>query len=151
MTIRPALAKDEENIYALMCELEEEPLDRALFALTYLKHLQNPDYEIMVCQTGDDNNNSSISGMIEIRFDIPIFRAERAAEITALITAPDCRNQNIGSRLFDWAETRARNCGCSLLWLCTNQKRKDAHRFYENHGMSNTHYKFVKQLQKPGR
>ena len=40
----------------------------------------------------------------------------------------------------------AKEEGCARLEVDSNQKRVDAHRFYEREGMRKTHFKLVKSL-----
>jgi GNAT superfamily N-acetyltransferase len=52
------------------------------------------------------------------------------------------RGAGIGSAMMRWAVEEARRDGCSQVKLSSNNKRADAHRFYERLGFEPTHTGF---------
>lgn len=57
-------------------------------------------------------------------------------EIDDLITAEGERSKGYGAALFDWVVNYAREQQCVQLRLVSGVQRIDAHRFYQNKGMT---------------
>ena len=74
------------------------------------------------------------------------FDLDKVAEVIEFCVDTKHRSQHIGAKLFEYAKTYAKDNGCVVLDLTTNQKRHRAHKFYENHGMDQTHYKYTLNL-----
>jgi GNAT superfamily N-acetyltransferase len=68
------------------------------------------------------------------------------AEISGLIVDERFRSQNVGLRLLERAEQRARDNGCTEASLRSNVIRDRAHKFYERNGY--THTKTQKSFRK---
>jgi GNAT superfamily N-acetyltransferase len=64
--------------------------------------------------------------------------AERA-QVEAVRVRRDRRGSGLGTELMQWVIARARARGCALVQLTTDQRRADAHRFYERLGFEPTH------------
>jgi ribosomal protein S18 acetylase RimI-like enzyme len=56
------------------------------------------------------------------------------AQIEGVRVARDARGRRLGERLVEAAIDAARDAGCGLVQLTTDQSRADAHRFYERLG-----------------
>ncbi|MGB1249987.1 MAG: GNAT family N-acetyltransferase [Candidatus Promineifilaceae bacterium] len=61
------------------------------------------------------------------------------AQIESVRTVNHLRGQGIGKQMMAWAIEEARNAGCNLVQLSTNNYRKRAHRFYEKLGFKASH------------
>lgn len=61
------------------------------------------------------------------------------ALIEGLRVNSDRRGQGIGEWMLKQAIAIAKESGCKLVQLTTNQSRKDAHRFYERLGFVGSH------------
>ena len=68
--------------------------------------------------------------------------AAKRAELEAVRVDKHLRGQGIGHLLIEDALKRAKQEGCKLVQLTTNQARVDAHRFYEDIGFKPTHLGF---------
>lgn len=140
--LRKGTILDENGVYALMCALEETQFDKQLFHEAYQKQCDNPMYESIVYT----DNNDVVIGILNMRFEYQLHHCCCIAEILEFVIDEKYRSQGIGNIMFQEALRICNEKGCSQLELDTNQKRKDAHRFYERQGMQNTHYKYVKVL-----
>jgi len=80
----------------------------------------------------DDNGVKSVAG---IRIAEWLY-AGKYLEIDDLITAEGERSKGYGARLFDWVADYAREQQCVQLRLVSGVQRIDAHRFYQNKGMT---------------
>lgn len=61
------------------------------------------------------------------------------AQIEEVRVASTARGQGIGEKLISYAIDRARDRGCGLVQLTTDNTRTDAHRFYERLGFVASH------------
>lgn len=61
------------------------------------------------------------------------------AQIEAVRTGSKHRGKGIGTKVFEYAISRAREKGCHLIQLTTDKRRPDALRFYESLGFRATH------------
>lgn len=67
------------------------------------------------------------------------FEGALRAQIEAVRTHADYRDQGIGTRVFAYAINRAREKGCRLIQLTSDKRREDAIRFYEKIGFKASH------------
>jgi len=95
----------------------------------------HPDNEIVVAALGGE-----VVGTLQLTF-IPglSFQGAWRAQVEGVRVRHDIRNQRIGTRLMQWVIERARERGCRLVQLSSNQSRLDARRFYERLGFSASH------------
>lgn len=95
--------------------------------------------------TDDTNGTERVRGyafcMLEDHADAHVLTPIRTLYIDDLCVDEGCRNQHIGTALFEHAKAYAKSCGCYNLtlnvWACNENARK----FYERMGM---------QVQKTG-
>jgi len=67
-------------------------------------------------------------------------------QVEAVRTASDLRGRGIGAQLMSAIEEEARRRGAARIQLTSNQRRADAHRFYERLGYEPTHVGMKKYL-----
>ncbi len=84
-----------------------------------------------------------IVGMVQL-FTFRHFqhRGGRCAEIESMHVVADQRDTGVGGLLLDAAVSRAKDLGCYRVQLTSKVQRDGAHRFYSNHGFSETHKGF---------
>ncbi len=75
-----------------------------------------------------------------------LFGLGKLGRITALVVTENQRGQGIGKLLVSYAEELARKTGCTRLELTTNNRRIEAHQFYEHLGFEINSKRFVKIL-----
>lgn len=141
MHIRPAALSDCPVIYAFLCDLEEETLDRERFDAVFQTNLDHPDYHYLVAET-----DQKIIGYVSCHTQLLLHHVGRVGEVQELYVSPSCRNQRIGRQLIDRLLQLAADEGWVNLEVTTNKKRLDTQRFYEQTGFSPTHIKFVRQF-----
>ena len=61
----------------------------------------------------------------------------------------DLRYSGIGGKLLDHAVELARGMGCYRVQLTSNERRHNAHRFYERHGFVGSQRGFKRYLMGP--
>ena len=67
-------------------------------------------------------------------------------QVEAVRTTSDLRGRGIGAQLMSVIEDEARRRGAARIQLTSNQRRADAHRFYERLGYEPTHVGMKKYL-----
>ncbi|MGM9940462.1 MAG: GNAT family N-acetyltransferase [Bulleidia sp.] len=139
MNIRTAETSDLQGIYSLVCQLEETESDFDVFTKVFFHVMQ--ENIILVC-----TQNDVIAGYLVLALTWQMHHNGKTAEIVELCIHEDYRNQALGSALLQYAQQIAEKEHCVNIDIRTNRKRKDAHRFYERHGFSKTHYNYTKAL-----
>lgn len=74
-------------------------------------------------------------------------RGSSSMMIEAVQTRADCRGQGIGAQMIAFCLEKAREMGVRQVQLTSNQKRLDAHRFYERLGFEKSHFGFKFKLK----
>ncbi len=89
--------------------------------------------------------SGKVVGWVHVRLHRTLIH-DQAAEIAALIVDANERGNKIGLRLMEQAESWIRSNGVGKIWLRSNVKREDTHRFYQRLGydVRKTSHKFEK-------
>lgn len=139
--VRNAVLQDEEQVYRLICLLEQTRLPRQPFLEIFRRQLESPAYCCLVWE-----EQGRVEGVLNLRWEEQLHHGGKVGEILEFVLEEDCRGQGIGKIMFARACELARRNGCLQIELDSNQRRTGAHRFYLREGMENTHYKFCKPL-----
>lgn len=139
---RKASEEDCEQVYALICGLEEQRFPFGRFSAIYREQLGDSRHYCLVCE-----REQRVIGVLNMRLEEQLHHCERIAEIMEFAVDSAYRSQGIGTDMFAAACRIARDFGCVQIELDTNQRRTDAHRFYTRMGMRNTHFMFTKVLE----
>jgi GNAT superfamily N-acetyltransferase len=88
-------------------------------------------------------HEGEIAGSFQLTF-VPDMQPDgrEVAIVENVIVDGARRSAGIGSAMMLWAVEEARRAGCSQVKLTSNNKRGDAHRFYERLGFEPTHTGF---------
>ena len=89
-----------------------------------------PNYRCYLLMNGDE----PVGTFTLLIFDALVHGGAREALIDGVVVAPVRRGQGYGGLMLKEAMRMARESGCYKLALSSNQKRVDAHRFYESLG-----------------
>ena len=139
--IREADIQDFSGIYHLVCLLEETQFDKDAMYEVFL-HTLNNNTVFVSCE------NNIITGYLVLSITYQMHHCGKVAEIIELCVDDPYHNRKIGTALLQKAQEYAIQQGCVNMDIKTNQKRKDAHRFYARNGFINTHYTFTKVIKK---
>lgn len=90
-----------------------------------------------------------VCGVIVINFIHPIHEEGKWCVISALIIDEYHRGKGIGHQLLAKAERIAINAGCTQIELASNERRIQAHKFYQNNGYSEVRKRFLKLIITP--
>ena len=143
MSIRKALAADEEIIYRLINELEQTVFDRDLFSGVFRNNLSDTNIYYFVFE-----EHKIIKGLISLHIQNLLHHCGPVAEIQESCVFQEYRNQHIGNMLIQAAIDKAKELDCCLIEVACNRKRSQAHLFYMQNGFDATHFKFTLELKK---
>lgn len=91
--------------------------------------------------------NGDIVGTFHLSFiQYLTHQGSRRAQIEAVRVRSSYRGQGIGTSMFRYAISRAKEKGCSMLQLTTDKKRPQALLFYESLGFVATHEGMKRKL-----
>ena len=139
--IRFAAWEDLEQVYTLLCILEETSLPREAFDNIYRVLLDSRDHILLVHDTA-----GAADGFLHLRTEKQLHHAALVAEILELVVSPERRGCGVGSALMEEARRLAAAQGCILLEVASTANRESAHRFYLRSGLERTHFRFSTPL-----
>lgn len=132
--------EDMEDIYNLMCILENKELDKEHFVQTYQQNINNDDVIYLVYK------EDRILGFISFVVHHYLHHDRDMGEIVELVVLPECRGKRIGQQLLQAIEKKAIDLHLEQIELSTSTYRKQAHHFYEQNGYEMLHYNYTKNL-----
>ena len=132
--------EDMEDIYNLMCILENKELDKEHFVQTYQQNIQDEDVIYLVYK------EDRILGLISFVVHHYLHHDRDMGEIVELVVLPECRGKRIGQQLLQEIEKKAIDLHLEQIELSTSTYRKQAHHFYEQNGYEMLHYNYTKNL-----
>lgn len=135
-----ACLEDMEDIYNLMCILENKELDKEHFVQTYQQNIQDEDVIYLVYK------EDRILGFISFVVHHYLHHDRDMGEIVELVVLPECRGKRIGQQLLQAIEKKAIDLHLEQIELSTSTYRKQAHHFYEQNGYEMSHYNYTKNL-----
>jgi len=146
MIIREAVATDIDAIVALLADDglgrgREAPGDPAYHA-AFQAMSEQPGNVYLVAE-----RDGELVGCLQFTVIHGLSRKGASrAQIEGVRVHAARRGQRIGEALFEAAFARAREAGCKLVQLTTDQRRADARRFYERLGFTASHWGMKRDL-----
>ena len=92
----------------------------------------------------DASSAGHLLGVATLHTTPVLHRAGSVGRVTSLVVDATFRGCGIGRALMEEAERWAAAQGCVLLEVTSNQRRVDAHQFYERLGYERTSYRFAR-------
>lgn len=139
--IRLAVSADQLEIYSLICALEETSFPQEMFAWGFYTMLSSASHLLLVAE-----EEGQIIGLLHLRMEFQLHHCGTVAEIIELIVSREVRSKGIGAALLKAAREQAIQHHCIQFEVTSNQKRKQAHRFYQREGLEQTHIKLTEAL-----
>jgi len=140
LDIRPATINDIPILVGLTAELgypdSEEEINRRFKTIS-----KSPDHKIFIAE-----RDGEVVGLMSFHALDILYGAGKLGRITALVVTEKERGKGIGKLLVTKAEELARESGCKRLELTSNNRRTDAHRFYEKLGFEGSSKRFIKHI-----
>ena len=139
---RKAKLSDCRAIHELICELESSELSYEKFYDILNEQLNDRQhYYCLLCE-----RDNKIVGVLNLRLERQLHHAGAVAEIMEFAVSKDYRGKGIGKEMFEKACEIAGEAKCRLIEAACNEKREQAHGFYEAMGMKKSHIKFSMDL-----
>ena len=142
MEILKANPNHVDDVYKLLCELENEVLDEKKFKKIYQANMKNNDVHYLLAV-----DNDCIFGFISLHIQQLLHHASAIAEIQELIITQRYQGAGAGTILFNKVKEIAIANDCLLLEVACSQFRTDSHKFYRKQGMNESHFKFTYPLE----
>ena len=138
VTIRSACPADVGILYGMLCELENEKLDREAFDTVFQRNLNNENIAYLIAEI----EGVSV-GMAGCHVQLLLHHAAAIAEIQEMYVNPTFRSKGIGRKLIVAIRQFAERLGANQIEVTSNLIRLDTHRFYEREGFRKSHAKLV--------
>jgi GNAT superfamily N-acetyltransferase len=100
----------------------------------------------LVASRGASEPSWPLLGVLTLHITPVLHRGGPVGRLTSLVVDEAARSQGVGRALVSAAEKYFAKRGCVLVEVTSNQKRSDAHAFYERLGYSMTSFRFAKTL-----
>ena len=136
--IRRAVQADLPEIYQLICALEETAFPKEIFTWGYDAILADSSHLLLVAE-----EQGKVQGVLHLRMEFQLHHCDRIAEIMELIVSPAARSKGVGKALITAVKEQALLHHCVQIEVTSNQKRTNAHRFYQREGLTLTHVKLT--------
>lgn len=147
LTLRRARLEDVPAVIALLADDEigatrEAPDDREPYDASFAAIDADANQLLVVGE-----RDGRIIATMQLTF-IPGLsrRGGWRAQLEGVRVASAARGDGIGEYLVRWAVDRARERGCAMLQLTSDNRRAEAHRFYERLGFIASHTGFKRPL-----
>lgn len=103
--------------------------------------LSDTTYKVIVYEAND-----KVTGFISVHFYEQIAYEGEFATIGFFVVDSTVRSRGIGKALEEYCTRLAIDRGCAIMELYSNEKRVDAHRFYERQGYKSYEKYFMKEV-----
>jgi (aminoalkyl)phosphonate N-acetyltransferase len=140
--IRPCIASDGESVRLMIEDLQKKKFQAAPFLHRFEANLQNPRVIYLAAFMEDQ-----VIGFLSVHLQPLLHHEAEMAEVQELVVTPTQQHKGVGKKLVTHALTMLKEMGIPQLEVTCNKNRLDAHRFYEEIGFTNSHFKFTKRLE----
>ena len=138
MKIIAATINHLESVYELLCELENEILDKIAFTKIYQNNISNENIHYILAVY-----ESNIIGFGSLHVQELLHHCAYVGEIQELVVSKEHQGTGVGTMLFNELNKIALTTSCQQLEVACNFLRKKSHKFYLKQGMKKSHYKFT--------
>jgi GNAT superfamily N-acetyltransferase len=143
MRIREARKEDIPEILRLLCVLDAEAEMSISDAEDIFERMETyPHYQCYMAVEED----KPVGTFCMIICDNLGHAGRKFAVVENVVVDPSCQGQGIGKLLMEAAMEEAARHGCYKLMLSSNEKRKDAHRFYDHLGFTRHGISFMVEV-----
>jgi PhnO protein len=140
--IREAVQDDDDVMYEMICELENEVLNRASFQYVLNVNRTSGSVVYFIAEVGGNT-----VGMASCHIQCLLHHAAQVAEIQEMYVKPEFRSKQIGNALMDHIVAFSKSMGAIQLEVTSRATRERAHQFYERTGFEKSHVKLVRYFR----
>jgi GNAT superfamily N-acetyltransferase len=140
VSIREARPEDSRDVARLLGQLGYPAASEAV-AARIARHGESGADLLLVAESA-----GRIVAFASLHVSIALEYEGDAGKLSAIVVDEAWRGRGVGRALVDAIEVEARRRGCVLLFLTTNERRRDAHAFYRALGFEETGRRFAKRL-----
>lgn len=142
MFIYRAVNEDDlDDVYRLICELEDEELDRDKFQEVFLDNVHNENI-IYLCA----EHEKRVIAFGSLHIQGLLHHSGKVGEVQELIVDSSFQGMGIGREMVKRLMDTAAEKGCCQVEVSSGKSRQRAHEFYINLGFQKSHYKFTLSL-----
>jgi GNAT superfamily N-acetyltransferase len=141
--VREAGPEDARDVARLLDQLGY-PAAPAEVAARIERHRESRADLLLVAEAG-----GRVVALASLHVSMALEYEGDAGKLSAIVVDETARGHGIGRVLVDAVEAEARRRGCVLLFLTTNERRRNAHAFYRALGFEETGRRFAKRLSEP--
>jgi len=142
MKIIDATIAHVNAVYDLICELQDEKLDKDNFSQIYKDNISNQDIYYFLAF-----NEESAIGFASLHVQKLLHHCAKIGEIQEIVVSQAQRGIGVGAMLFEKLREAAVANNCEMLEVCCNKARVSSHQFYLRQGMQKSHFKFTCSLK----
>jgi (aminoalkyl)phosphonate N-acetyltransferase len=139
--IRYAGIDDHDDIYNLICDLENQKFDKEKFKNIFVSNLNNEYIIYKVLEI-----NGKVSGFVSLYIQYLLHHCGKVGEIEELIIDKQMRGMSLGEKLIENIKEEAIKADCVSIEVTCSFKRDRAHVFYQKNGFDKTHFNFTGKL-----
>ena len=133
--------KDLDEVYEMICELEDLRFSKLKFRNIFLKNLENKNIYYFTIY-----DKKEIIGFVSFHIQNLLHHCGQVAEIQELFIKEKYRGKNIGSKIIKYLVNFSQKKKYKTIEVTVNLKRKKTHQFYSRY-FTKTHYKFTNNLK----
>ena len=137
--IRAATEKDEDIVYAMICDLENKVLSRESFNFVFNHNLVQQNICYLIAEL-----DGIPVGMGSCHVQPLLHHAGMVAEVQEMFVKEEYRSKEIGKTLVNALVGFAKSKSASQIEVTSNNVRENAHRFYQKEGFKKSHVKLVR-------
>jgi len=142
MKIITATIAHLNQVYDLICELQDGKPDKDNFSQIYKDNISNQDIYYFLAF-----NEECAVGFASLHVQKLLHHCAKIGEIQEIIVSQAQQGTGVGAMLFDRLRETAIANNCEMLEVCCNKARENSHRFYLRQGMGKSHFKFTYSLK----
>ena len=139
IVVRPAVPGDSADLERLINQLGYEASQEDIAA--GIAEIRTDGREVLVAELA-----GLVVGCLSTSIMRVLHRPKPVGRISMMVVADGLRGQGIGAALVRAAEEWLAGHACGLVEVTSNNKRTEAHRFYEKLGYEKTSARFAKKL-----
>lgn len=142
ISIFKAESKHLNEVYNLICILENKIFDQENFVNMYMQNISDPNTHYYVAL-----KDEKVIGFISLHIQRLLHFCKRVGEVQQLIISEEYRGKNVGKKLMDKAKEIAKSENCHVMEVCVRKENSNGYRFYRKQRMSDTHNKLRFNLE----